>query len=94
MKREHPLALLAPLPGRFGCGGHHVGGKAFKVGCVFNHQLKGVGFLEHIFGEFQLQDGQLLVDFLEPGFFGLVQAGAGPDKIPVKLFQELLLLRV
>jgi len=56
--------------------------------------LVSVGLFEDIFGEFQLEDSQLLIDFFEERFLSIVEVSTGADKIFVESFEELTLLRV
>jgi hypothetical protein len=91
---KNPLAGEAALRGGFSRSGDDVGWEAFEVGLVINYQLVSVGLFEDIFGEFQLEDSQLLIDFFEERFLSIVEVSTGADKIFVESFEELTLLRV
>ena len=91
---EDPLAGHAVGLGGLGGCGDEVLGQSGQVFLLVNDQAEGVGLLEHVLSEGELEHGDAAVQLAQLGLTGRVEVGTAAHEVLVGLFQELLLLLV
>ncbi len=83
MEGEHPAAFLSLLLGGLGRSGDDAFRKSGQVLLLVENEGEAVVLGQDVLAELLVQNGQLLVDLAELGFFRLVQGGSAADEMLV-----------